>query len=110
MKLPYPLKIDAYAHIIPPKFRETIYKIVPKMHDQLVLRRPPLFDLDARFRILDKYEPIRQVLTLGRIPVEHIAGPEKAAELAIQADDEMAELVQPMRCEDLQLLQEKSQR
>jgi aminocarboxymuconate-semialdehyde decarboxylase len=42
---------------------------------------------------MDKYEPIRQVLTLGRIPVEHVAGPKKAAELALQADEEMAELV-----------------
>jgi len=33
------------------------------------------------------------VLTLGRIPVEHVAGPAKAAELAIIANDEMAELV-----------------
>ncbi len=33
------------------------------------------------------------MLTLGRIPVEHVAGPAKAAELAIIANDEMAELV-----------------
>jgi uncharacterized protein len=32
-------------------------------------------------------------LTLGRIPVEHVAGPKKAAELARLADDEMAELL-----------------
>ena len=93
MKLPYALKIDAYAHIIPPKFKDALYRVSPKMHDQQILPELSLYDLDARFRIMDKYEPIRQVLTLGRIPVEHIAGPKKAAELAIQADDEMAELV-----------------
>ena len=42
---------------------------------------------------MDKYEPLRQVLTLGRIAVEHIAGPELAADLARQANDEIAELV-----------------
>jgi len=42
---------------------------------------------------MDKYEPLRQVLTLGRVPVEHVAGPAKAADLAKQANDEMAELV-----------------
>jgi predicted TIM-barrel fold metal-dependent hydrolase len=93
MKQPYSLLIDAYSHIVPPKYREDLYKVAPDMHDQQVLACPPLYDLEARFRIMDKYEPIRQVLTLGRIPVEHAAGPGKAAELARIADDEMAELV-----------------
>ena len=93
MKLPYELKIDAYAHIIPPKYGEALHKVAPKMYEEQVVYSRPLWDLDARFRIMDKYEPIKQVLTLGRIPVEHVAGPEKAAELAKLADDEMAELV-----------------
>jgi predicted TIM-barrel fold metal-dependent hydrolase len=94
MREPYQLKIDAYSHIVPPKYREALYKVAPEMHDQQVLPCLPLYDLEARFRIMDKYEPIRQVLTLGRIPVEHAAKPAKAAELARMADDEMAELVQ----------------
>lgn len=93
MKEPYPLKIDAYAHIVPPKYREALRKAAPEMHDALIVRHRPLYDLDERFRVMDKYEPIRQVLTLGRIPVEHIADPDKAAELARMANDEMAELV-----------------
>src|SRR4030043_2402065 len=93
MKPPYELKIDASAHIIPPKSREAFYKVPPKIHDQQILFSPPLYDLDKRFRIMDKYEPIRQVLTLGRIPVEHVAGPVKAADLAKRANDEMAELI-----------------
>src|SRR4030042_3592395 len=94
MKQPYPLKIDAYAHIVPPKYREALYKVAPEQHDQQIIPSPPLYDLEARFRIMDKYEPIRQVLTLGRIPVEHVAKPAKAVELARMADDEMAGLVQ----------------
>jgi predicted TIM-barrel fold metal-dependent hydrolase len=93
MKETYPLKIDAYAHIVPPKYRESLRKAATEMHDALIVRHRPLYDLDERFRIMDKYEPIRQVLTLGRIPVEHIADPAKAAELARLANDEMAELV-----------------
>jgi predicted TIM-barrel fold metal-dependent hydrolase len=93
MNVPYPLKIDAYAHIVPPKYGEALRKIAPQMYDAQVMPFPTLYDLDARFRIMDKYEPIRQVLTLGRIPVEHVAGPEAAADLAKRADDEMAELV-----------------
>ena len=93
MKLPYELKIDAYAHIVPPRFKETLHKVTPALYDRQVLPCTPLHDLDARFRIMDKYEPLRQVLTLGRIAVEHIAEPELAADLARQANDEMAELV-----------------
>src|SRR3972149_1355171 len=93
MKQPYQLKIDAYSHIVPPKYREALYKVAPEQHDQQIVPCPPLYDLEARFRIMDKYEPLRQVLTLGRIPVEHIAEPAKAVELARMANDEMAELV-----------------
>ncbi len=93
MKQPYELKIDAYAHIVPPKYAEALRKVAPEMYDQQVAPYPTLYDLDARFRVMDRYEPLRQVLTLGRIPVEHVAGPKKAAELAERADEEMAELV-----------------
>ncbi|MFH1646133.1 MAG: amidohydrolase family protein [Chloroflexota bacterium] len=97
MRPVYQLKIDSYSHIVPPKYREALYKVAPEMHDRQVLPCTPLYDLDARFRIMDKYEPLRQVLTLGRIPVEHVASPKKAAELAIRANDEMAELVSKYR-------------
>jgi len=97
MKLPYELKIDAYTHIVPPKYLEAIRKVAPQMVERQIMPTPPLYDLDARFRVMDKYEPLRQVLTLGRIPVEHMTGPEKAAELARLADDEMAELVTKYR-------------
>jgi uncharacterized protein len=93
MKPVYELKIDAYAHIVPPKYSEELYKTAPELYERQVRPYPTLWDLDARFKIMDKYEPLRQVLTLGRIPVEHVAGPKKAADLALRADEEMAELV-----------------
>lgn len=93
MKPPYELKIDAYAHIVPPKYGEALHKMAPQIYESQILFSPPLYDLDSRFRIMDKYEPVRQVLTLGRIPVEHIAGPKEAADLAMRANEEMAELV-----------------
>ncbi|OGO31854.1 MAG: hypothetical protein A2Z29_04500 [Chloroflexi bacterium RBG_16_56_11] len=97
MKPPYQLKIDAYAHIVPPKYGEVLHKVAPQIYESQVLVSPALYDLDARFRVMDKFEPLRQVLTLGRIPVEHVTGPAKAAELAERADDEMAELVNKHR-------------
>lgn len=93
MKQTYRLKIDAYTHIVPPKYSAALAKIAPEQHSQKVAFCPPLYDLDARFRIMDKYEPLKQVLTLGWPKLEEIAGPDKAPELARQANDEMAELV-----------------
>ncbi|MBP1706915.1 MAG: amidohydrolase 2 [Chloroflexi bacterium] len=93
MNQPYPLKIDAYSHIVPPQFMKALYKVAPEKHDRQVAPHKTLYDLDSRFRIMDKYEPLRQVLTLGRMAVEHVAGPAKAADLAKRANDEMAELV-----------------
>ncbi len=65
MKQLYSLKIDAYSHIVPPKYKEALYKVAPELHDRQIVPFPPLYDLDRRFRIMDKYEPIRQVLTPG---------------------------------------------
>lgn len=93
MKLPYLLKIDAYSHIVPPKYKERLSSIAREEVDRKIAPIPALYSLEHRFRIMDKYEPIMQVLTLGWPPVEHIADPVKAADLAMAANDEMAELV-----------------
>jgi len=93
MNRPYPLKIDAYSHIIPLKYKEELRKIVPEEVSNKIDPHSTLYNLDHRFEVMDKYEPIRQVLTIGWPPVEAVAGPKKAADLARIANDEMAELV-----------------
>ena len=50
-------------------------------------------DLDERFRIMDRYGELMQVITFGWPPIEAIADPKKAAELSKFVNDEMAELV-----------------
>lgn len=42
---------------------------------------------------MDRYGELVQVLTLGWPPIEDVAGPDKAVDLARMANDEMAELV-----------------
>jgi len=93
LNLSYPLKIDAYSHIVPPKYANVLKELSPDEYNYKVARSPALYDLDFRFRILDKYEPLVQVLTLGWPPIEDIADSEKAVDLARMANDEMAELV-----------------
>lgn len=94
MNQPYSLKIDAYSHIIPTRYKEELRKIVPEEVGNKIDPHSTLYNLDDRFTVMDKYEPLRQVLTIGWPPVETVAGPEKAADLAKLANDEMAELVQ----------------
>jgi predicted TIM-barrel fold metal-dependent hydrolase len=55
-------------------------------------RVPSLTNLDIRFRIMDKYEGLVQVLTTSLPPLESTA-PDDAVELAKIANDEVAELV-----------------
>jgi predicted TIM-barrel fold metal-dependent hydrolase len=93
MTRPYSLKIDAYSHIVPPKYSAALSKVAPEQFTSKVAHVPSLYDLDARFRIMDKFEPLRQVLTLAWPKLEEIAGPDMAPDLARQANDEMAELV-----------------
>ena len=89
----YPLRIDAYSHIVPPNYKEVLYKIDPIACTTKVSYVPALYDLDQRFRIMDRYQGVVQVLTLAWPPVEEIANSEKVVDLSKLANDEMAELV-----------------
>jgi predicted TIM-barrel fold metal-dependent hydrolase len=94
MESTYSLKIDAYSHISPPKYSNVLKKEHPGFYNQILGHTPPLFDLEHRFRIMDIYPDIVQVLTVGPVPsLEHFADSEKSVGLAKLANDEMAELV-----------------
>lgn len=93
MKKLYPLKIDAYSHIAPPKYKELLEKVAPNDCAYKIDPVPPLYDLEHRFRIMDSYEGLVQVITLAWPSVEEVAAPEKALDLARLANDEMAKLV-----------------
>jgi predicted TIM-barrel fold metal-dependent hydrolase len=86
-------KIDIYAHILPPKYKERLPKKAPSsFYSEANDDCPALSDLDIRFRAMDRYGLV-QVLTLGAPPVEYMADGKDAAELSTLANDEMAELV-----------------
>ncbi len=94
------MKIDVFPHVIPVKYKEALFKMTMSdkgPHERREVDKiealPSLFDLDVRFRIMDKYEGLLQVLTLGAPAVEDIAPPKEAVELAKIANDGMAELV-----------------
>ncbi len=95
MERSYQLKIDVFPHILPGKYKEALQKKVPpgSFIHRLIEAFPALTDLDLRFRVMDKYEGLVQVLTLGSPAMQDIAEPKESAELARIANDGMAELV-----------------
>ncbi len=94
------MKIDVYSHIVPRKYWDTllsqignttIHNLASRTATGVELTRT-LWDLEQRFRIMDKYEGLVQVLTPSGPPLELIASPKQAAELARLYDDTMAEV------------------
>jgi aminocarboxymuconate-semialdehyde decarboxylase len=87
-------KIDIFSHILPPRTKAVLFKkAMPCNYIDTDAGRPALFDLDRRFRAMDQFEGLRQVLTLGLPPLEYVLSPADAADLARMANDEVAELV-----------------
>lgn len=92
------LIVDAYAHISPARYTETLRKEYPGFYNGILSGAPPLFDMEQRFQIMDMYPGLVQVLTIGPVPpLEAFADPEKSVGLAKMANDEMAELVAKYR-------------
>jgi predicted TIM-barrel fold metal-dependent hydrolase len=92
------MKIDCYAHIVPPKFKKFLFNnsnkgFALKGYAAYIEHTPTLFDLDHRFRIMDKYPDVVQLLTLSAVSVDDIAPAREAAGLAQRVNDEMSELV-----------------
>ena len=93
------MKIDVSAHIIPPKFLELLFErssgnISLKTLVDRIPTVPTVYDLDQRFRIMDKYPDVVQVLTVAAASIDDIAAePKEALDLAQRVNDEMAELV-----------------
>jgi len=89
------LKIDIFTHVMPIQYKEKLFKIAPPELDIIknVGSTPTMFDLDHRFRIMDKFDGLMQVLTLSAPPIEQIADSKQAESLAKLANDGLAELV-----------------
>jgi uncharacterized protein len=87
------VKIDVFPHILPPRFYSQFHEAIEsEVHKQLHEYIPSLYNLDARFRVMDKFGDYSQVLTLASPPLENIRDSKKATQLAMAANDEMAEL------------------
>jgi uncharacterized protein len=86
------LKIDIYSHLIPPRLKELVLEKQKNIRE--IISNVSLYDMDARFRVMDRYPDLVQVLTLPGATPDELAGPEGPAAVARRINDEMAELVE----------------
>ncbi len=89
------MKIDIYSHIVTQKYLDQVSKYVPSsiMESNRLHTQPTLINLDARFKIMDKYNDYTQVITMIGLPIESAAIGQDAIDLARVANDEIAGLV-----------------
>ena len=85
------MKIDIYSHLIPPKLKEIMFEKQKTIKE--LQTNTALYDLDTRFRVMDRYPDLVQVLTVPGATPDDLAGPQGAVDLAKKINDEMAELV-----------------
>ena len=87
-------KIDVFPHIFPEPVYDRLRDLAPWFtNGPIAAGRPALYDLDARFRMMDRYGDYVQVLTLAAPPIEDFAQGQDAIDLAKLSNDSMAALV-----------------
>jgi len=92
-------KIDAFCHILPPKYVEALRKKskapmgIFHVGKHGMGPQPSMVDVGERLRIMDRHEGYVQILNVSLPPPEDVTSPEDTVELARIANDSMAELV-----------------
>ncbi len=85
------MKLDVFNHVLPENY---LKRLEITSRDREHLKRnsniPTLWDMDARLRLLDRFDDVQQVISLAGPPIEVGADPKTAVELAQLANDEMA--------------------
>ena len=89
-------KVDVFNHIFPTRYWDAMIAKAGEHKDlgKRVRSVPMLMDLDERFRVMDLFDDYVQILSIAAPPLEVMFTPEDAAELAVVANDGMAELCQ----------------
>jgi aminocarboxymuconate-semialdehyde decarboxylase len=94
------MRIDAFTHILPPRYRERVFELLHARGDQsasdyegMMRIDPTLTDLGERFGLMDELgADYRQVLVMAHTSVEH-EEPDVAADLARIGNEELEGLV-----------------
>ena len=87
--------IDVFCHILPVRYYDAVMKCTK--HPAHMLKRarkmPVMADISARLEMMDKFEGYQEIPTLVSPPIELFAGPDETPELAMIANDELAQIV-----------------
>jgi uncharacterized protein len=86
------LIIDIFNHFMPRPYLDRIAKLIPDHVAVTAFPRLTLVDIDARLRLVESFDGMRQVLSLANPPLEAIGSPAVVAELARIANDGLAEI------------------
>jgi len=88
------MKLDMFNHIFPKTYFDKMLEVAPNLKDmgKRVRALPVLYDLEARFRVMDEFDDYAQIICLAAPPLE-VLSPDLSPELARIANDGMAEYV-----------------
>jgi predicted TIM-barrel fold metal-dependent hydrolase len=87
------MRIDVATHILPTRYFARLQAIPGFFMAKRVKGIPCLFDLDVRFRVMDRFGEYQQVLSLALPSIDRLGPPEATPDLARLANDELAALV-----------------
>ena len=89
------MRIDAYTHFFPKTFFNKMIEVAGQYKDmgKRVRAIPPLYDLDARKKIIDTHKDYQQIIAYPQPPVEKLAkSPQQIDEFIRIINDGFAEL------------------
>jgi aminocarboxymuconate-semialdehyde decarboxylase len=88
-------KLDVFNHFFPKQYFEKLLELAPTHKDmgKRIRNIQMLHDLEARFRTMDRFGDYQQILSMPSPPLEALAGPHDAIELARIGNDGLAGLV-----------------
>lgn len=86
------MPIDISAHILPDEYFARREQIIPGAGVPSARGIPCLFNLDARFGIMDQFDEYQQILSLASPPLEGLGPVNVTADLAVLGNDGLASL------------------
>jgi aminocarboxymuconate-semialdehyde decarboxylase len=88
-------KVDVFNHFFPERYFRALMELAPAHKDmgKRIRNIQRLHDLDARFRVMDDFGDYQQILSMPSPPLEALAAPSDAIELARIGNDGLADLV-----------------
>jgi predicted TIM-barrel fold metal-dependent hydrolase len=87
------MKIDVFAHVLTPNYLSKLRLKAPPRTEFKEARQLACSDMNIRLRLMNRHPDVLQIITMALPPLETILSPTDAAELSIEANNDLAELV-----------------